>query len=250
MAKRFNGTFSFLTDPGRVRINNEDQAKVLLNADGDVLLIVCDGMGGQNKGDYASKMAIDSLLESFRKAKTGVPFFFKKKELERAIKLANLQIYEEADRNPVYQGMGTTLCAAFICKNKLALFNVGDSRAYLLIGDRMKRITSDQTYVNYLYRTGKISESETESRPDRHVLMNALGIFPSLSMDISVLEYHGERILLCTDGLYNNLSEPEIAAILSTDERVDQKVISLIGTANANGGSDNIGIAYWEAIHD
>ncbi len=250
MAKKFDGTFSALTDPGRVRINNEDQAKVLLNADGDVLLVVCDGMGGQNKGDYASKMAIDSLTESFRKARTGVPFFFKKKDMERAIKLANVQIFEEADRNPVYAGMGTTLCAALIVKNRIALFNIGDSRAYLSSGDRMKRITSDQTYVNYLFRTGKISQAETESRPDRHVLMNALGIFPSLSMDMSVLEYHGERLLLCTDGLYNNVSEPEISAILATDERVDQKVISLIGTANANGGSDNIGVAYWEAIHD
>ncbi|MBP5217118.1 MAG: hypothetical protein J6038_04710, partial [Bacilli bacterium] len=79
---------------------------------------------------------------------------------------------------------------------------------------------------------------------------NALGIFPNLSMDMSVLEYHGERLLLCTDGLYNTVSEPEISAILATDERVDQKVVSLIGTANANGGSDNIGVAYWEAIHD
>ncbi|MBO4540623.1 MAG: hypothetical protein J5736_01420, partial [Bacilli bacterium] len=67
MAKKYDGTFSAMTDPGRVRINNEDQATVLLNADGDVLLIVCDGMGGQNKGDYASKMAIDSITESFRK---------------------------------------------------------------------------------------------------------------------------------------------------------------------------------------
>ncbi|MBO4540465.1 MAG: serine/threonine-protein phosphatase, partial [Bacilli bacterium] len=172
------------------------------------------------------------------------------RDLERAIKLANYQIFEEADRNPVYKDMGTTLCAAFLCKNRIALYNIGDSRAYLSSGDRMKRITSDQTYVNYLFRTGKISAEETESRPDRHVLMNALGIFPSLSMDISILEYHGERVLLCTDGLYNNVSEPEISAILATDERVDQKVVSLIGTANANGGSDNIGIAYWEAIHD
>ena len=146
--------------------------------------------------------------------------------------------------------MGTTLVLAFISGERLILINIGDSRAYMLKDDRIVRLSEDQTYVDYLYRTGKISRDETMSHPDRHVLMNALGIYPSLSMDVRVFPYHGEPVLLCSDGLYNNVAESEIAAVMASDERPDQKVGALINEANLNGGSDNIAISYWEAFHD
>ena len=99
-----------------------------------------------------------------------------------------------------------------------------------------------------MLRTGQINEQEALTHPDRHVLMNALGIYASASMDIETKPYRGQAILLCTDGLYNNLSEMEMRAILNTDDRPDQKVKSLIMDANNNGGRDNIGIAYWEVL--
>ena len=133
---------------------------------------------------------------------------------------------------------------------KIIVFNIGDSRAYWLKNNRLERLSEDQTYVDYLYRTGKITKDETMSHPDRHVLMNALGIYPSCSMDVKTYAYHGERVILCSDGLYNNVSETEISQVVSTDERPDQKVSSLINEANLNGGSYNIGIAYWEAFDD
>ena len=89
------------------------------------------------------------------------------------------------------------------------------------------------------------------SRADRHVLMNAMGIFPSASFDIKTFAYEGESILLCSDGLYNNLSEAEIKAVLASSDRVDEKTSFLISEANANGGSDNIAVALWEVLpHD
>ena len=89
------------------------------------------------------------------------------------------------------------------------------------------------------------------SRADRHVLMNAMGIFPSASFDIKAFAYEGESILLCSDGLYNNLSEAEIKAVLASSDRVDEKASFLISEANANGGSDNIAVALWEVLpHD
>ena len=114
----------------------------------------------------------------------------------------------------------------------------------------ISQLTNDQTYVNYLYRTGKISENQMSSHPEKHVLMNALGIFPSLGCDMFSFIYKGEGLLLCSDGLYNNVAEQEINAVTRSDDRVDQKVKSLIGEANANGGSDNIAVALWEANND
>ncbi len=250
--ERYKGTFAFQKDIGRVRVTNEDQCSVALNSYGDVFLCVCDGMGGQNKGDYASKMAIDSMVEDFR-SMPWTPTFLLRNFLGRCYKKANSAIYEEAARNPLYRDMGTTCVCALIRGNKILVGNAGDSRAYSYSRDtlRLTRLTEDQTYVDYLYRTGKIQESEISSRADRHVLMNALGIFPSASFDIKVYPYAGESILLCSDGLYNNLSEAEIKAVLSTADRSDEKCAFFISEANANGGSDNIGVALWEVLpHD
>jgi serine/threonine protein phosphatase PrpC len=244
----YKGTYAFKTDIGKVRVSNEDQAYVQLNSDGEVFLIVCDGMGGQNKGDYASKMAIDSMLDSFAHKNSHVPSFLRKTWITQAVKKANGIIFDEADKNSVYKDTGTTLVAAWIVKDKLVLANVGDSRCYALKNDMLVRLSEDQTYVDFLYRTGKISESQTLSHPERHVLMNALGIYPSASVDVKVIPYHGEPILLCSDGLYNNVAENEIRSLISTDERADQKALSLINEANNNGGSDNIAVAYWEPL--
>ena len=92
-----------------------------------------------------------------------------------------------------------------------------------------------------------MSKEEMETSPQRHILMNAVGTFPSVSYDLKYYPNNGLPILVCTDGLYNNATEAEIRSALLTDERLDQKVETLIGIAKSNGGSDNIGIAYWEA---
>ena len=245
---RSKGIYAYQTDIGKVRMSNEDQAAVLLNSAGEVLLIVCDGMGGQNKGDYASKMAIDSVCESFLKKRSHSIRQFNKMWLYSAVKKANLIIYDEASKNPIYKDMGTTIVACLLSHGLLIVANVGDSRAYVSTYESLTQISHDQTYVDFLYRTGKISKDQEMSHPERHVLMNALGIYPSLSLDMKVFPYSGESLLLCTDGLYNSVSENEIHAVISTDERPEQKVQSLIMEANNAGGSDNVGIAYWEAL--
>lgn len=245
MKKFYEGTFAFLTDRGKVRIANEDQARVVVNPYHNVMILVCDGMGGQNKGDYASKYACDALSEAFATHKPNR--VLTKFWLSRTIKRINADIFSDAEKGPIYKGMGTTLVAIIIEGTQMTIANIGDSRAYAFYRGSLSRLTEDQTYVDFLYRTGKISEEETRTRPDRHVLMNALGIFPSVSIDVSTKPYIGQSILCCSDGLYNNVSEAEIRAVLNGDDRPDVKVSSLIDEANANGGSDNIAIAYWEA---
>lgn len=241
----YEGTFAFRTDRGRIRVANEDQARVAVNANRDVLLVICDGMGGQNKGDYASKYACDALVEAFLNRRHSPRFT--KWWIARTVKRINREIFSDAERAPLYKGMGTTLVAIVIEGSQMTIANIGDSRAYMYSSGKLERLTEDQTYVDFLYRTGKISESETKTRPDRHVLMNALGIFPSCSVDVSTKPYAGQSIICCSDGLYNNVSETEIRAVLNGDERADIKVNALIAEANSNGGSDNIAIALWEA---
>lgn len=245
---RTKGRFAYRIDIGRVRVSNEDQAVVLTNAEGDVLLLVCDGMGGHNKGDFASRTAISVLSENFKTKMNFLHPFFAKRWLTRAIRLANKEIYDAAYCNETYKDMGTTLVAALIIEDHIIIANVGDSRAYAIRHEGMYQLTEDQTYVDYLYRTGKILKEEISTHPKRHVLMNALGIYPSLTLDVSTSPYIGFSILLCSDGLYNNISEQEMQAILSTEERPEQKVETLIKVANSNGGSDNIAVAYWEVI--
>lgn len=251
MRQIYHGTYAYKTDIGKVRTVNEDQAMVLMNAYGEVFLIVCDGMGGANKGDLASKLAIDSVTESFRHKHKRLFGYLDRLWITKACKEANKAIYDQAEKNPDCKGMGTTLVCALISGNSLLTANIGDSRAYEITKDAIVQLTEDQTYVHFLVQTGKITPTEALTHPDRHVLMNALGIYPSISLTINEYPYSGETILLCSDGLYNQVEAKEIRSIVATDERADQKAQSLISIANSNGGSDNIGVSYWESIeHD
>lgn len=243
---RYQGAFGSLTDVGKVRISNEDQAFAASNNLGEVMLLVCDGMGGQNKGDCASKLACDFIHDSFQK-KRKIPGFLLPFYVSNLLKKANSLIYSESQRSSRYEGMGTTCCLTLISGENLIVGNVGDSRCYCFDSGVLTQLSQDQTYVDYLYRTGKITKAQTTTRSDRHVLLNALGIYPSSSSEVKRLHYSGQSILLCSDGLYNNLPEAEIRAILATDDRVDEKIASLIEEANSNGGSDNIAVSYFEA---
>lgn len=250
----YHGTYAYKTDIGMVRKTNEDQAIILMNSDNEVFMVVCDGMGGAEKGDVASKMAIDLLADAFKKKKKHRFHLADKNWITKTCKSINKKIYtlseklKKAEKKTDSLGMGCTMVAALISDNHLMIANIGDSRAYLLKDGTLEQLTNDQTYVDYLVRTGKLSEDGAKTHPDRHVLTNALGVYNSLSVSIDERAYNGETILLCSDGLYNNLETKEIANIISTDERTDQKVVSLISVANHQGGSDNIGIALWECI--
>ena len=232
---------------GKVRISNEDQAVAMCNAYGTALLVVCDGMGGQNKGDYASALAISYVTDEFRKVNRFRNSIFAYYWLNQTCRQANSMVYSESIRNPAYQGMGTTISIALIMKNKMLTAQVGDSRIYSYSNGQFSQVSEDQTYVEYLYRTGQISKEEMATHPKRHMLMNALGIYPTLNVDIKVHKYNGETILLCSDGLYNNASETTIASVLASNDTPDQKVNELIAISNANGGSDNIAIVIWES---
>ncbi|MCQ2787220.1 MAG: Stp1/IreP family PP2C-type Ser/Thr phosphatase [Bacilli bacterium] len=242
--------FAYQVDVGKVRIKNEDQATILTNSIGDVLMVVADGMGGRNKGDYASKLAIDVLSEEFKKRKKGfISIFVAKLWLQYIVGKANKLVYNTAEKDKTSKGMGTTLVTVLIRKNNIVVLNVGDSRAYLYHNDKIERLSEDQSYVDYLKRSGQISESEAEKRKDKNVLLNALGIYPSISFNSRLLMYHDEPLLLCSDGLFNNLKEKEIVSIIKKGMNAKLTVKELINSANKNGGSDNIAVAYFMREH-
>lgn len=243
---KYKGQFGAKTDIGLVRENNEDQAVALINASGNVLLCVCDGMGGHNKGEYASKLAIDTITKEFRKKNGFLTSFSLGQWIGRTMRKVNRIIFDEAQTKDEYKEMGTTINLVILYSDFVYVVNAGDSRAYFVNKKEMQRLSEDQTYVDYLYHTGKITKEEMETSSQRHILMNAVGTFPSVSFDYKIYPNNGLPILVCSDGLYNNATEAEIHSALSTNERVDQKIDTLIGIAKSNGGSDNIGIAYWE----
>ena len=248
MKKYLTGRFSYRTDVGKVRLTNEDQAIALTNASGNVLLIVCDGMGGQKKGDLASSLAVNTIVSSFKERKGFFNAYFAKVWVNKIIREANKNIYDQAQKNLNYQGMGTTVTLLLIIKDIAILANAGDSRCYFLKNHHdLVQMSEDQTYVAYLIRTGQITPKEALTHPKSHVLMNALGIYPSASVDIKTIPYLNEIVLLCSDGLYNNVPQEDIAAIVKGNDSIEQKVNELIAVGNKNGGSDNIAVVLWEA---
>lgn len=242
------GRFAYKTDIGKVRLSNEDQANAMINQHGNILLLVCDGMGGQNKGDFASQLASKTISEEFRKKNKFFNGFTASNWVRRVIQKANKEIYSLASENEIYKDMGTTLSLVLIVKNTLIIAQIGDSRVYSM--DENKKLTQlseDQTYVGYLYRTGQITKEEMSSHPKRHMLMNALGVYPSASAEITIKRYRNETLLLCSDGLYNNVPDNDIASIVRGDDTTEEKITQLIGLANSYGGSDNIAVVIWEA---
>ena len=221
------------SDIGKVRETNEDIASALVNRGGDVLLFVCDGMGGHSRGDLAAKMASDYLSDAFKAKNSFFTMGTARLWLTYHIKQANRIIFEEAARNPKAKEMGTTLTAVLLVDKQMVIANLGDSRAYMLGKDGLKQLTEDQTYVDFLFRTGKISKEEMKTHPQKHVLLNALGLNPAISFDLQVLEHHGERIMVCSDGLYNNVSDIELVTVLASSDTSAQKCDALIRIANA-----------------
>ncbi|MDD6302086.1 MAG: Stp1/IreP family PP2C-type Ser/Thr phosphatase [Bacillales bacterium] len=239
-------SYAYKSDRGLVRDKNEDNACIIKFDSGDVLMMVLDGMGGHNKGEKASSMAMDIIIDEFKENNKFKTLFGIKNHLIKAIKKANREVNDLSVNNLQYQDMGTTLIAAYIHNNKVIMANIGDSRLYDISNQNISQISEDQTYVQFLYKTGKITKEDMKIHPKRHVLMNALGTYPSISIDLKVIDLPKDKLLLCSDGLYNMLTDIEINTLIQVEKTTDEKVDILIQKANERGGLDNIAIALLE----
>jgi len=217
------------SDIGRVRENNEDAALCL-----DHVVAVADGMGGHAGGEVAAALAITLVEAAF----TGQSV----DELVAAVRAANRAIAERADTMAGLEGMGTTICAAgAMAGGQVAVVNVGDSRAYLLRDGELRQLTEDHSLTAELVRRGELTEAEATQHPHRNVLTRALGVGTTVDVDAAVHDIRpGDRFLLCTDGLFNELTADEISAVLASAPDADAAADALVGRALSHGGSDNI----------
>jgi PPM family protein phosphatase len=220
------------TDTGRQRQANEDSyfARAPVFA-------VADGMGGAQAGEVASRIA----ARAFERRRTLSDEEPAEGQLEQIARAANREIHQLAQQDSSRAGMGTTLTAAMLRDDEVALGHVGDSRAYLLRDGQLKRLTKDHSLVEELRRQGRLTEEQAEEHPQRSIITRALGPEPDVNVDTMTFPARdGDVFLLCSDGLTTMVSDDEIRQILVGSRNLRQAVNKLVDAANRGGGRDNI----------
>ena len=224
------------TNVGMVRENNEDAFLVR----SPYLFAVADGMGGYAAGEIASRACIKSLQATTHELRLG--FEGDASDILReAVLRANDHVFKMAMSNEAYTGMGTTLTAVYIQKDNTAYAaHIGDSRLYLFRHETLMQVTRAHTYVSQLLADKLISHEEAKQHPKRHLLMRALGVEEKIDFDIIPFTVEaGDRLLLCTDGLSDMLTDMEIGELMLGQD-LDQVGDALIEKALDNGGRDNV----------
>jgi serine/threonine protein phosphatase PrpC len=230
------------SDVGRVRHINQDLALTT-----DNLFAVADGMGGHAGGEVAAQIAIDALRQSFARHATT-------EGLSEAFSEANVEVWRQSQAQSDLRGMGTTLTAAALVsgsdgRDVVALANVGDSRAYLYSTGRLTQVTADHSLAEEKVRQGEMTEAQAAVHPQRHILTRALGIAPEVAVDVWELHVRsGDRILLCSDGLTNEVGVNELTAVLGKVVDPEEAAASLVRTANEHGGNDNITVVVIDVL--
>lgn len=206
------------------------------------LFIVADGMGGHKAGDYASREATKTIVESIKNSEESSPI----RLIRTAVELANKKLLEKARESEDYAGMGTTMVVATIIDGCLYVANVGDSRLYI-INDEITQVTKDHSLVEEMVRMGGIDEETAKYHPKKNVITRAVGGAEEIEIDFFEIKLiPGDIILMCSDGLTNMLDDEEIKLIIEKQRDVIEKAEELVKEANANGGRDNITVTIIE----
>ncbi len=232
-------TFS-ITDTGILRTMNQDYCFTSDSPVGNLpnLFIVSDGMGGHKAGEYASRYTVERVVASSARNNAKNPI----RILREAIEKANEILVMEAGADESKQGMGTTIVAATISDGKMCVANVGDSRLYV-IGDSIKQITKDHSYVAEMVRRGEVDEKDARLHPDKNIITRAVGASETVQADFFEVDLNeSETVLLCSDGLSNMVTDDEICRIIQETSELSEAGKKLVEEANKNGGSDNITI--------
>ena len=216
------------THTGRHRVINQDSYLV-----DETLFAVADGMGGHKGGEVASRIALEALSE-IDVREVG--------DLVIGVDRANDAVFSAANEDPDLAGMGTTLVAtAIMGDDLLGVVNIGDSRIYVYNSGHLHQVSKDHSLVETLVRQGQITPEVANAHPQRNVLLRALGVDPEVSCDAWVIRpAPGDRVLLCSDGLFNELSELEISEVLESWSQPQPAAQELVRLANEAGGRDNI----------
>jgi len=236
------------TNVGMKRTHNEDNFSIVEESG---LYIVADGMGGHASGEVASKMAVDAMREFFAATandpertwpyKMDRSKGYEENRLITGIKLANLRIFESAQRDSRQRGMGTTIVSLFAVEDGVYLAHVGDSRVYRRRDGKLEQLTEDHSLLNDYIKMKNLSADEIASFPHKNVIVRALGMKDTVQVDVHVEEpVLGDVYLLCSDGLSGMVKDEEISAIATSENDLDVMCEKLIAEANKNGGVDNI----------
>lgn len=235
--------YSILSDKGIIRANNQDSCFAGSPDDSSCLTVVCDGMGGANAGEIASKLAVDIISERVMSGwRKNISRHSVENLFTSAIAAANICVYDEANSDKSKNGMGTTVVAAGVSSDFCVIAHAGDSRAYL-INSEIKRLTKDHSYVQSLVDVGLITAKEAATHPKKNYITRALGINEHLECDFTHVKVSkGDIVLLCSDGLSNYVQENEIFSVVTSCSQ-EEAVKRLVNMANINGGGDNITVA-------
>ncbi len=261
-----------LTDPGRLRTNNEDRVfEMVINSseeDPVGLFVVCDGVGGHLAGEVASHWAVEAIRQHMRslfapadpretlilpetlEAETGQLQVTRGTQLTQrlvdAVQIANTVVYNYSRQKPDQAGNASSTVSAAFVRGLLAVgASVGDSRAYLLRGDDLGQLSRDHSYVAYLVSIGQIRPEEVFTHPQRNQIYRSLGVNAEVEVDTWRLMLEpGDMLLLCSDGLWEMVHDArQIAALMRSSPDLHTAAQNLIDAANANGGQDNVGVA-------
>lgn len=234
-----------LTDVGKTRKTNQDYIFSSNEPVGGLpnLFVVADGMGGHRAGDYASRYIVENLVTYLQYAKGSQIVSL----LSEGIKRVNHMLYQEALKNTEFAGMGSTLVCAVADGDTMVVSNVGDSRLYL-VHNHISQVTRDHSYVEELVSMGQMVRNSEDYKSKKNIITRAVGTEENLQVDFYEVSLQpGDYILLCSDGLSNMLEDREMEEIILSAVTLQEKVQTLITSANDHGGRDNIAVVLIEA---
>ena len=239
-----NYEFSTRTDPGLARDNNEDS----VTYDAPTRLgILADGMGGYNAGEVASGMATTFIKSELGRWLSQAGRQANTREVRRAMEIcvdnANRSIFNAANSNPQYSGMGTTLVVGVFQEGRAILGHIGDSRCYRLRGEQFVQVTKDHSLLQEQMDAGLITPEQAATSNNKNLVTRALGVEDAVLLEVNEHRVEpGDIYLMCSDGLSDMVDDEGIAEILKSNASLEQKAAELIDAANANGGRDNISV--------
>ena len=234
-----------VTDIGKRRKINEDYIYTSDEPIGNLssLFIVADGMGGHNAGEYASMHAVNKVVETIEKIRDERD---PENIIQSAIDESNAYVYSLSRTDERFSGMGTTLVVASCKDNRVVIANVGDSRLYV-VNESIKQITVDHSLVEEMVAKGIIDKEAARNHPDKNMITRAIGVKEYVLIDFfEICVESNDKILICTDGLTNMLTDDEIHQIINESTDISEAGNRLIDAANENGGRDNIAVVLVE----
>lgn len=238
---------AYRTDVGKIRQKNEDAVLTLFDSNNDIFVCaVADGMGGHKGGGMASSTALNILRKKLISL-DGHKLEEYVSSLEEIITSINDEILEQSNKDSNLKGMGTTITACIVNKNKMIVFHIGDSRLYIVDSDKIQQITKDHSLVQRLVDEGRITKEEASVHPNRNILLKALGSNERLTADVQEITLNiAVKVVLCSDGLTSMLRDKEIEEIVRNNT-CEMAVDKLILSANKAGGTDNITVIVFDA---